>query len=522
VFVNYRAGNVRGDVDSTIFFGGPDGFSESRRKDLPAWAPIVAETCDFNDDGYTDLLLVSSYVAGLAQLPEGRMRNPADLRVASLYEGETENPGSYVYLNGPQGFPDRPAWRLPVSGAHAACCADLNRDGYLDLVFSLIHQPDLLILYGTAEGFDAAHAQTIRMERDGVVYDDARFICLADLNNDGWLDLVVPQVSHDRSLILWGGPQGFSMERCQMLSIWHGTCARAADLTGNGYLDLIVSSHQPVRQPPYESFYHTHQPAVEGPHDSFIHIYWNGPAGLREDNRTMLPCFGARSLAVADFNNDGKLDIFATSYHNGRVRDIDSFLYWNRPGRGFSALDRQRIFTHAASQAVAVDFNEDGWVDLAIANHKTFGKHVGDSWVLWNGPDGFVEGRTTNLETAGVHGIYGVDPGNVVDRGPEEYYVSPAMKLPAGAKVTQVSWQAELPAKSWVKAQLRFAGAEAGLASAPWMGPAGPGSWFEDKQAVDAGQFAGQWVQYRLALGATNSGTTPRVTEVTVAYDGAV
>ena len=37
-------------------------------------------------------------------------------------------------------------------------------------------------------------------------------------------------------------------------------------------------------------------------------------------------------------------------------------------------------------------------------------------------------------------------------------------------------------------------------------------------QAVDGAAFAGQWVQYRLALGAVNSGRTPRVTEVAVIY----
>src|SRR5690606_32338252 len=129
----------------------------------------------------------------------------------------------------------------------------------------------------------------IHLEYDGVVYNEPRWIYLADLNNNGWLDLVVPQILYDRSLILWGGPDGFSMERCQPLAVVRGACARAADLTGNGYLDLIIGGHMP---------------APQDPHDSFAYIYWNGPEGLREDNRTLLPAKAINSMAVADFNND--------------------------------------------------------------------------------------------------------------------------------------------------------------------------------------------------------------------------
>ena len=175
------------------------------------------------------------------------------------------------------------------------------------------------------------------------MYDEPRWICLADLNNNGWLDLFVPDVASDRSIVLWGGPEGFSMERSQLLSVHHAACARAADLNANGYLDLIVGGHTP---------------ALDGPLDSFAYIYWNGPDGLREDRRTLLPANAINSMAVADFNNDGMLDIYIGSYHDARERDIDSYIYWNREGRGFSANDRTRLFTHSASGSLAADFNE--------------------------------------------------------------------------------------------------------------------------------------------------------------------
>ena len=481
VFVNHWSRNAARGVDSYVYYGGRDGFSPERRGEVPGERAVGSLCCDVNDDGYVDLVIVNS----------------------SLSTVENDS-GSYVLLNGPDGFPREPSIVLPTARAHGVACADLNRDGYLDLVFGGVENPELMVFYGASGGFDVDNPQRIRMEKDGVLYDDVRFICLADLNNDGWLDLFVPQVTYDRSFILWGGPEGFSMDRCQMLSIHGAGGAQAADLNGNGYADLIVGGGHP---------------SLEGPHDSFVYIYWNGPDGLSEDRRTMLPVNGSGWLAVADFNNDGLLDIFACCYHDGRVRDIDSYIYWNRPGRGFSAADRHRMFTHSAAGVMAADFNEDGWTDLAVAYHKINGDHVGDSEVWWNGPDGFVEGRVTGLPTLGPHGMVAVDPGNVMDRGPEEFYLSPPFELPGSASVSSIFWEADIPAKTWVKAQLRSADTEGSLEAAPWRGPTGGDSWYENGRRTQAAEGDGRWLQYRLALGAANSLSTPRVTRADVHYE---
>ncbi len=178
-----------------------------------------------------------------------------------------------------------------------------------------------------------------------------------------------------------------------------------------------------------------------------------------------------------------------------------------------------RLPTHSASGCLAADFDEDRHTDLAIAYHKVHGDHLGHSAVWWSGVDGLSPDRVTRLPTSGPHGMTSVEPGNILDRGPEEYYESPAYELPEGSRVTQISWDAEVPAKAWVRAQLRAAASEAELEHAEWQGPNRDEDWSWSGENVDGWSLAGRWIQYRLALGATNGCGTPRVTAVRVDYD---
>ena len=481
VLINHFARTCIDNVEATIYHGGTNGFHAKRFQHLDASGAVEAIGCDINDNSHADLVLCN----------------------ASEYSRVQDDRGSFVYLGGDNNFSEHPDIVLPTTHAHGCCCADLNHDGYLDLIFCGFSDPDLMIFYGTADGFDTKNPSRLRMERDGVVYNEPRWIYLADLNNNGWLDLVVPQIAFDRSFILWGGPHGYSMDRCQMLSIFHAACVRAADFTGNGYADLVIGGHL---ESPGE------------PDDCFVYIYWNGPEGLSEDRRMLLPAKAVNSMAIADFNNNGRLDLFVTSYGSERERDIHSYLYWNRKETTFSVEDRTLLFTHSASGCVAADFNENGWTDLAVANHKVWGDHVGFSEVWWNSSDGFDKKNTTRLPTEGPHGMSSVEPANIMDRGPNEYYISTPFQLPEAARATAISWQAQIPNKTWVRAQVRFGITSEALENSTWQGPSGVCTWFENGQEILPSEQTGEWIQYRLALGAVNGLSTPRVHEVVVHY----
>lgn len=480
ILVNHRARRSGGDIDVVVYYGGADGFDPKRCRPLQGRDAVDAVCCDVDDDGVPEII------------------------TANCSENAIElDPGSFLFRRGPEGHGYAPDLVFPTTRAHGVCCADLNHDGYLDLVFAGFDNPEILVFNGVPGGFDVERPARLDMTAADPTWKEPRFLYLADLNNDGWLDLVVPQIASQRSLILWGGPEGFSLDRRQELASWHVCSVQAADFTGNGYLDLVMGGHTP---------------SLVGPHDSFVYVYWNGPEGLSDDRRTQLPANAVNAMAVADFDGDGNLDLFVANYHDGRVRDIDSHIYWGLPGGRLSAERRTRFFMHSASGAVAADFNEDGWVDLAVAYHKVNNDHLGHSAVWWNGPEGFSEQRTTLLPSMGPHGMTRSGTGNQRDRGPEEYYVSPPYELPPGARLRSIAWRATTPPKTWVRAQVRAAASRHGLTDACWTGPAGEGSWYECDGTIGAELPAGPWVQYRLALGATNGCGTPRVTEVRLTW----
>ncbi len=482
VLINHFARTSRDDVPIYVYRGGEGGYAPERRLEIVASGAVDAVGADLFDRGTADLVICN----------------------ASEYSKVSDDAGSFILRRGPAGFPSEPDIRLATTHAHGMVCADLDRDGWLDLVFGGFGQPDLLFFHGGPDGFDAANPRRLRMELDGVLYDEPRFLCAADLNGDGWLDIVVPQIAADRSFILWGGPDDYSMERCRPLSVFHAVAARAADLDGDGRLDLVVAGHTQ---------------SESGPDDAFLYVYWNGPDGLREDRRTLLPARAGNSVSIADFDNDGLLDLFVSSYTTPRERDLDSFIYWNRPGRGFSPDDCTRLFTHSASGSLAADLNGNGWTDLVVANHKVWGDHRGYSEIWWNGPDGFDRRRTTRLPTMGPHGMRSVEPGNQHERGPEELYTSPVRRLADGARVIDLSWEAEVPADTWVRGRVRTGGDEAAVRSAAWSPWAGCG----ERLAAAGGPSpdGGPLVQYQLALGAVLGKTTPRVRRVTLRSDDA-
>ncbi len=482
IFVNQQQSNTYGHVPIYIYIGDKDGYKADRRVELPGHSPGSMIPVDLNDDGNTDIILLNN---GEDQ-PEKR-------------------PLSTIFWGGKEGIDPNNCTDIPTYLSWGGQVGDVNKDGYLDIVFTSCNQRKELnkntvtVLYGSEKGYSLDNSLTLEIA-PGEDLCAILWPVLADLNNDGWLDLCIPVSNKGYSIIFWGGPEGYSLERSQRLPVERALTVRAADLNGNGWLDLIFGTRA--------SLYRN-----KG-HEGSVVIFWGGPEGYSASRCCELPAYQTNCVTIADLNNDGYLDIFASSYFNSRERDVNSYIYWNDKGK-FSVTNRKRIFAHSSSAALACDLNEDGYTDLIVSNHRTYGSHRTETAIWWNGPEGFNEDRRDYLPCLGPHDMVSVDVGNIFDRGNEEYFTSPIIEIEEGDTLYKIGWEADIPGKTWVKAKIRIADDREELERKAFTGPDKTGnSYYQNGDEIEPSSKKPRYVQYLLALGAINSMNTPRIYSV--------
>ncbi len=305
--------------------------------------------------------------------------------------------------------------RQNMSGG--AIMDDFDNDGLLDLVVTSRDFTESVAYYhnkgdGTFEDWT---------ERAGLAKQVGGFNCAqADYNNDGHLDLFVVRGAWldwpvRPSLLRNNGDGTFSdvTEAAGLLHPVNSPCAVWGDYDNDGFLDLFVCCE---RQP--NRLYHNRGDgtfeevaARAGLHwdrrpakgaawidydnddwpDLFVCNSGGAPSQLFHNNRDGTFTDVTESMGITgptvgfscwawDYDNDGWLDLFATSYertledvvkglqgrpHGGKDRNR---LYRNRGGRGFedvtAAVGLDRVF--AAMGSNFGDFDNDGYLDFYL------------------------------------------------------------------------------------------------------------------------------------------------------------
>jgi hypothetical protein len=403
-FANSVSGRPIGDIDTYVYFGDKEGrYSPARMQRLPTIGGYESCLADLNDDGYTDALLVGSH--------EGDLGSKV---------------GSYIYWGSTQGLSASRRSEAPSRGAIGCAIADLNRDGYLDLLFSNMEDDTISILFGGPEGFDPKREAVLPVK-------GPRFPALADLNRDGFLDLLIPSVS-EGLYIFWGSASGYSARNRMLLPSVGAVSQQIADLNGDGWLDIILCNLMDTERWFYRGIN--------------SQIYWGSAGGYSAFRRTELPSLGAHHAAVADFNHDGFLDTFLSNYQSEFTRSLDSHIYWGNRESTYTPGNRHALHNESAAGVIAADLNGDGWVDLAVSNHVQNGDHHANSLIFWNRTGRFDDRDMTALPTVGPHMMTGVDPGNLYTRAMEESYLSPPHD--AGASLAPV-WS-----QNWICMKMRY------------------------------------------------------------------
>ena len=163
IFINQVARTATNDVDSDLYYGGPDGFSPDRVTKLWGRGATSGLICDLDDNGWPDVIIANS------------AENAIHL-----------DPGSFIFRGGPAGYTHQPDIVIPTRYGWGVATADLNRNGYLDLVLSRFHDATIEIYYGTANGLDLEHPEQLYVLDGPDDYIPPRRVFLADLNRNGW------------------------------------------------------------------------------------------------------------------------------------------------------------------------------------------------------------------------------------------------------------------------------------------------------------------------------------------------
>jgi hypothetical protein len=231
---------------------------------------------------------------------------------------------------------------------------DFNGDAKPDLAVADLHANTVSILINGASSSSGGILQAVATIPVGA---NAQSISVGDYNGDGKLDLAVSNSGSNTISVLLGNGDG-TFGAAQNFNAGAGpTSVAAGDLNGDGKLDLVVAD--------YGSTNYTSSTTVS----NTVSVLLGNGDGTFQPVQNFGAGSGPNSVAVGDFNGDGKLDLVVADYGPGNQRAANvSVLLGNGDGTFQSA---QTFPAGNGSAFVTVgDFNGDGKLDLAVANYN--------------------------------------------------------------------------------------------------------------------------------------------------------
>lgn len=270
---------------------------------------------DVSGDGRDDLVFLSLRVAP----------NPADNRM-EIYAAYQRGDGRLDA-----------AVKIAESGnnlAYQLLIADLDRDGVGDIITATVN--GVMLLRSNADG---------TFTTGTVVVGDPHDLLVTDVDRDGHLDVLVDS-SDTSATVVYGDGRG-GIDHTSALPLPASAVRTLGDVTGDGLDDLILAT---IFNRPLQEF-RIYPALSSGGYAAPVVLY--RPADANQ----------AASLAVGDFNGDGRGDLAMDEARDGASLHL---YFQDTQGNLVSSPDITR--NRGSGSLIATDLDRDGLTDLAIAH----------------------------------------------------------------------------------------------------------------------------------------------------------